>query len=396
MAKSRCYLLGAGFSAPMGYPVGSKLNNLLLKCKGEDFAFDTSGVLAVTKDGKKPDFGYPTSYDINFEFGLALIALFHSRKGYFDYEEFYDFMLDHAKSDAEVGKLAEPYLDQFGDVGQLIFGLKSIYQQVVSFYINDKDGKKWYDGEPYMTGQIFPGYSGFLNYFKKSSKDFDLINIHTLNHDMFFERLNNSEWLEGDLCDGFVEAGSPFYGLLSIEGRTYHCRLPRYTGEYPTKFRLYKLHGSFDYGIYYKSDGGSHYVPEVYIKTRYGIGFGELLKEVMDQNGQPRYDNCWITYHSDFLTGTTSKIQRYKEPLLYTRLFKLFVANLKDADSLIIIGYGCKDLEVNRLILGNFDHQNKPSYIVDPYPSNAVKEFCKSIGAKLVVEQLENLKGTNF
>ena len=61
-------LLGAGFSAPQGYPIGNQLNDLILKSNEDNFAFAPSGDLAIRTDGKKPDFGYKTSYDIEFEY----------------------------------------------------------------------------------------------------------------------------------------------------------------------------------------------------------------------------------------------------------------------------------------------------------------------------------------
>lgn len=395
MAKSKSYLIGAGFSAPMGYPVGNTLNELLLNCKGKEFSFHTSGQLIVNRDGSKPNIGYKTSYDISFEFCIELIQYFNNKHGYFDYEEFYDFMVDDAITDEEAKKIAKPFLGMYGDTDQLIFSLKNIYSQLISFYLKDKEGKKWYDDNSYFLRPIFPGYTGFLNTFESLSEGVDRVNIHTLNHDLFFERLNNTEWIAGELCDGFEELGSPYFGPLTSNGRTYNCRLARYTGRYLKKYRLYKLHGSLDFGVYYKSNG-SMSLPETYIKSRQGIGFSELLKETTNNHGELHYENCWFNYHADFLTGTTSKIERYEEPLLYKTLFSLFRKNLNEADTLTIIGYGCKDKEVNKIILENFDYKNKPTFIIDPYPEKAVKSFRESLNAKLIEKHLEDISVKDF
>ena len=80
MEKSVSFLLGAGFSAPMGYPVGNDLNLKILKCNTTEFSFHTDGTLVVTMDGKKPDFGYKTSYDLEFEFCLELFKFFNKSK----------------------------------------------------------------------------------------------------------------------------------------------------------------------------------------------------------------------------------------------------------------------------------------------------------------------------
>ena len=47
MEKSISFLLGAGFSAPMGYPIGETLNKYILNCSGKDFFFTSAGQLAV-------------------------------------------------------------------------------------------------------------------------------------------------------------------------------------------------------------------------------------------------------------------------------------------------------------------------------------------------------------
>ena len=382
MSKSISFLLGAGFSAPMGYPIGSTLNNLLLTCDGSTFGFYSDGTLVVSTDGTKPDFGYKTSYDHDFEFCKDLIRLFNKKRGYFDYEEFFDFYNNEAKNEKEVIKLFKSkYYGEEKSVSEKLGRLTTIYAQLISKYLVDSEGNSWYEDAAHFSGPSWQGYTGILNCLHDLSKDY-LMNIHTLNHDLFFERLGISDWLQGELCDGFEELGSPYYGKLSIGKGRYTCRLQYYNGTYDKKFRLYKLHGSKDYLVYYSSQGGIS-SPDRYIKRKYGLGLTDLYKEVRDSKGQPTYENCWINYHPDFLTGTTSKIERYKEPLLYKILFQYFRENLKDAEKLIIIGYGGRDSEVNKMIRENFDFKNKPSFIIDPYPGKAIKELQNQIGAKL-------------
>jgi hypothetical protein len=391
MSKSVSLLIGAGFSAPMGYPIGNKLNMTLLNEDGKHFSFHTKGTLVTTEDGKKPNAPCSTSYDISFEFCRALIQYFNKENGYFDYEEFYDFIKSDAYKQPAVIALAKPFLKSFArDVEQLFFSVDNVYVQVVSFYIKDKDGRKWYDDEPHACKPIFPEYTGFLYTVEALSKTQDSIDIHTLNHDLFLESLNHSDWISGNLCDGFEELGSSYFGELTVKDRNYKCRLEHYTGKYATKCKLYKLHGSFDYVAYYKSDRGMM-VPETYIKSRFGIGVDDLYKEVREENGGLAYERCHVNYHSDFLTGTTSKIERYQEPLLFKKLFQLFRENLKNADSLIIVGYGCKDSEVNKMILENFDFKKKKSFIVDPFAGNQVKAFADQLGAKISGKTLDNL-----
>ena len=141
MTKSISLLLGAGFFAPIGYPIGDQLNKHLVNCTGDEFAFHSGGTLAVSTDGKKPNFGYKTSYDIEFDFCKVLIKYFNDNRGYFDYEEFYDFMKDEAKTDKNLERLAKPYISEFGTVDQLIHSLGNIYAQLISYYLKDGNGE---------------------------------------------------------------------------------------------------------------------------------------------------------------------------------------------------------------------------------------------------------------
>src|ERR1700722_11373313 len=115
MKDSISFLLGAGFSAPKGYPTGEALNKLLLNCTGEEFGFHTDGRLVVTDDGRKPDFGYKTSTETEFDFCKKLIKYFYDTKGYFDYEEFYDFVKYEAKTDEKVKQIAKLFTDHAGN-----------------------------------------------------------------------------------------------------------------------------------------------------------------------------------------------------------------------------------------------------------------------------------------
>lgn len=65
--KEISILLGAGFSANKGYPIGDKLNQLLLNCNLNTIGFATDGRLMISRDGTKPTVGYKTSYgsDLN-------------------------------------------------------------------------------------------------------------------------------------------------------------------------------------------------------------------------------------------------------------------------------------------------------------------------------------------
>jgi hypothetical protein len=383
--KSISILLGAGFSVPMGYPVGNQLNTKLLTCTGENFAFSPAGKICDNNAGTKPNFGYKNSYDWYFDFCKDAIRYYNDNIKAFDYEEFYDYLKEKAKDDNGLKAVFEKgsyNKSDFNNFEQYVCQTDNIYNQLVVSYLEDGEGKSWYDDASHLPKPRFEGYTGFLNCIEKLAEN-HIINVHTLNHDLFFERLNRTEWINGELCDGFEELGSPFYGKLQPNNGDYKCRLSRYTGKYDRKIRLYKLHGSKDYYVYYTNKGkGATLYPETYIKTRRLIDNMNFCKEIQTQSGKLEYENCSVNYHPDFLTGTTSKIARYKEPLLYKKLFELFKKNLKKADILIIIGYGCKDTEINRYIFEEFG-TSKPCFIIDPFAKigDKVYDFIATMGA---------------
>lgn len=54
--KSVSILLGAGFSAPMGYPIGNDMNKRLLNFDDSTLDFAPCGSLAASTNGTKPIF----------------------------------------------------------------------------------------------------------------------------------------------------------------------------------------------------------------------------------------------------------------------------------------------------------------------------------------------------
>jgi NAD-dependent SIR2 family protein deacetylase len=383
------FLLGAGFSANAGYPIGNQLNELLLKATDLNVVFHSSGQLIPPLNGERQSISPRTSWDFKLDFLIELIQFYNNKIKPFDYEEFYDFLLLQAESDPQVQKLANSHSNSIVAETDLIRGSITILNQLVNYLLKDKDGIKNYENAADFLKPTFDGYTGFLNCVDLLKKE-NTLHFHTLNHDVYFERLNRTEWFGGVLCDGFEELGSPYYGKLLVEGREHMSRLGYYTGKYSSNLRLYKLHGSLDYVLFHTPDGGS-LLPENYIKTKWGIGYSNLYKEVQGKKGL-EYFNDWINYHPDFLTGTTSKIQRYQEPTLFKKLFELFKDNLEKSDKLIIIGYGGKDTEVNRILSSHFDYKNKKVVIVDPYPNKQLIDLASMLNTKLVSTDLNDLR----
>ncbi len=384
--KSISLLLGAGFSVPSGYPTGGKVNEALLNFHQYHISFSAAGELMFPQNDNMQSLPYDNQFQKFFIFCKRLISQYAKDYGSFDYETFYDFTKTKAVYNQQYQELCEDLMDEFNDYRSFINGIEPIYNQMVAYLIHDKNYETWNDERPSHLGYV-ENYDGFLKVLSQWSKD-SIVNVHTLNHDMLFESFRKTGYMAGLISDGFDEYGSRYYGVLHKGNASYNVRLERYKGRYNTPIRLYKLHGSLDYILYKRTNENGCLIPDCYIKIKKYINPGYLMRSSGSKIGYERYP---FAYHSDFLTGTTSKINRYNEPLLYKKLFKKFRNNLRSAQKLIIIGYGGRDSKINEIIKQNFDYQNKKVFIIDPYPSDDLKTFANQIGAKTIEKSISDI-----
>lgn len=384
-------LLGAGFSVNQGYPTASELNKRLEELNHEDFYVHTSGVV-VMKEREFPDPCFYSDHAIGKFFLIELIE-YYTKENSFNYEEFYDFYNAFYRK-----KTKDEAFDQFCngfrgrirtdlDNQNLLSRTNSIFNQLIIKFLKDREGNTFY--KPVRQCKpILPGYDGFLYCLEGWGKD-GSTHIHTLNHDIFFETFKDTDWLDGNLTDGFDELGSPFFGRRENGD---NVRLAYFSDRFKGPFRLYKLHGSIDQVPFHIQEKGI----DTYIKTKQGISKTNLYKEVQGEDGNLTYINDWINYHADFLSGTTSKILRYREPFYYGKMFEHFETNLSNSSSLVVIGYGCRDIEINNIIETKFDFKNKPCFIVEPYPSESTISFIEKYGAQLISRHPGNMSLEDF
>jgi hypothetical protein len=386
--KQTSLLLGAGFSVNYGYPTANKLNQKLSCLDPEDFWVHTNGtVLLKKKEDEDPCYA-------KGKFFIVKLIEFYQKytKNEFNYEEFYDFYNEIYRNEKELTEFNE-FCDNFRNEYQtdidnlnLLSETNIILNQLIGHYLVDRKGNKFYEPGHYCK-PTFPGYTGFLDCLEKWG-ELGVVHVHTLNHDIFFEIFKSSDWIQGNLGDGFRELGSPYYGNLLEK---YTVRLQYFTNEYQEKFRLYKLHGSIDQFPFHIQNEGI----ETYLKIKFGIRTSDLFKEV-EKDGEFTYINDWINYHPDFLSGTTSKILRYREPWYYEKVFTHFEINLENSEALILIGYGCGDIEVNNLIKKKYDYKSKPIFIVEPFPSDNTHKLIKELNGKLIEKTPDNLRIEDF
>ena len=225
---SVAFLLGAGFSIPMGYPTGYAVNRGILDFDKQPVAFSHAGELVISSNGEKPDFGYTNNYDKEFHICKDLIEAYSKTIDEFDYEQFMDVLCSKTLY-TDYAPVFEKYKIETGTPYDLSGNLPDIYSQMVAYLLKDAANTSWYEGMPTHIGPYHneprASYNSFLQYLSKLKSEY-VVNIHTLNHDLFMESFNRSECINGDLSDGFDDYGSRYYGQLHIEGRdSYRCRL---------------------------------------------------------------------------------------------------------------------------------------------------------------------------
>ena len=297
--KSISILLGAGFSAPKGYPIGNGMNNGLLHFDDKDVDFSPAGELAISTDGQNRNFN-SKEYIMHIRnilfFCKRLIKEYtKAHNDEFDYELFYDFIKSDEAKEQRYQVLCDDLLNDTESFDSYLFNISHIYNQMAEHLLKDRDGKNRYDDEPFKINNV-EGYNGFLDYLSQLSSKYT-INVHTLNHDLLFESFNNTGYINGGISDGFDEYGSEYYGRLIHDNRTYHCRLERYTGRYNTPIRLFKLHGSLDYVPFYREVENGFMIPDKYVKIKWGMGAGDIMKSRKSKIG---YDISPFEYHADF------------------------------------------------------------------------------------------------
>lgn len=379
--KHVAFLVGSGFSVPCGMPTGRQLNDYVLNIEKNPITFDYAGKLAVSQDGIKHTIGSPFDYCLSF---CSEAMKEYSKSHEFDYEQFYDFISGDSVYEDQYQNLAKPYLSMFSDYHQLVYNMKTVYNQLIEYKL--KEGRKTEIKENEYASDKFWKYESFVKYLDKLSINY-IVDIFSLNHDLLIENLPRTNWLQHeDISDGFHSYRSPYYGELECNGQKYDCRLEEFKAYYNTAIRLYKLHGSLDYLLFKRCDNNGFYRNDKMIKVPYGIAIDKTKKQ---NNHRLGYIEDWIEYSHDFLSGTLSKIHHYNDSF-YRKLFNRFRLNLKKAECLIIIGYGGRDSGINKYILDFFDYRDKPSFIVDPfYQSNEdLKRFGETIGAQPIEKSI--------
>lgn len=387
--KSISIILGSGFSIPEGIPGVKKINKIISELKDDDFMIASDMQFILLKGQLKLESYIHREDELFF---IRFIDWYISNvTDVFHYENFYDFFTSfrrHGKYEKEIlnffevfKKSKEIQFTPINGIHSFISRFSDYFNQLLSNILNSEE---YYDSNG--VGPERP-YGVFIEYLNSLLKKGYEVNVHTLNHDLFFDHIASKHVdLSNYFTDGFSEFGSPYFGELRFNDtiyKKYLIRLKYFKNEFNKKLRLFKLHGSVDNYIadVSKSDltrvKKDWKIGEMYIEDREKETFSSLY-----QNSYP-----------DIISGANSKLLWYKEPY-YNELQVHFENNLKNAELLVIIGYGFGDDGINQKVEKFYLTSKKTIKIIDP---NEVKyKFTKPLNMHLISKSIVDVSVIDF
>lgn len=365
--KHFSFLLGAGFSKPADYPLASEINNRFNNLTHKNFFIHTSQAAHFVSEN------YEQRWQIEeyqYMFVEEFIRFYYGLVSNFHYEDFVDYYMDLYRRK----NLSEDEQEFFNDFcsrynyppehNQLIYNFHKTFSQLVSEVISIK-----YPESPSMLGPIYNknDHAEFL-YLLEYLGNLFKVHIHSLNHDLLFERYFRFSVLAGNYSDGFDDAYSPYFAQVP----NYYCgddskrksytrkiRLRRYKGKFDKTFNYYKLHGSVDNFI-----ASIHNGKFDVIKSEYGMINGSVTKEISTFNGEYKNEVVILDVKSEILSGTTEKLRQYSDTIYFKDIHNKFIYNLRNSDKLVVIGYGFKDSGINNYLKKYFLSNDKKIMLV--------------------------------
>lgn len=338
-------ILGAGFSFNAGLPLVGRLSEML-RTDYRDRLIRWSSSEWKWAEGKKEDelfSGRQGGEHIAYSYMMnQVVQSYTSHYGPItNYEVFFD-LIEHAREEwfHELREVASRnYQNDTKQASQSVIDRLSAINkwnilELLNYLIADSLViTKSID-------DIVTKYSPFLAYIKQ----YEEINIHTLNHDLLLESL--FDVLGVRFSDGFSRIGS------ELKSGETGDPIPIYQSNFEEKITVSKLHGSIDL-IQYRvgEEHGSVVTPTgklIYFKP----------ESFQDKHWQQRIDPSTGDVLQKlpgevvpkFITGLT-KPRKIAVDYMYSDLFRRFQTNItKENSELLIIGYSYGDAHVNDII----------------------------------------------
>lgn len=353
--KHIAFLLGSGFSVPAGLPTASDISN------ATKTMIDSSTYLSF-QDGNS---GILQCFVLNQALGGC-------DKEWFNYEQFFDCLeaekakdLDskalfsfvdkgmcefywkcttdderndtkHREQITEIYEALKKECDNdFSDYSRIVEGVEQTYQNfIANSIIGDTANGK--------LDHYLDAYNGFLSILSHYVNQGYIIDVYTLNHDLYLESLLALTDLNGNVCNGF---GGETKVICGKEFKEFSLNY------FNNSIRIYKLHGSID-------------VHELSFADRTEKHYIQIVDGYSDDNAFIMESTQFASILPLFLTGKTSKEKKYKlEP--FATMLGEFKNNIGKAEKLIVIGYSGNDDGINEIIFENYSNWND-AYVVIP------------------------------
>ncbi|MBO7599380.1 MAG: SIR2 family protein [Bacteroidales bacterium] len=370
------FLLGAGFSMPVGMPTANVLNSIITS---EIY----NNIRLSFQDGEG---------NLMKSFILEKVLLESDLCGSFNYEQFFDLLTKEKESQLDEEKLLS-FIERglYGYLWKCSRGggeedimktntIRTMYNELLKDSSNYSDYVQnviqWYQdtiAKNLLVNtnngklvQQHPCYTGFINIVDYLVQQGYIIDIHTLNHDLILESLLSHTALKDKVCNGFGEEKKELFG------RKYTCFD---ISNYNKAIRIYKLHGSIDMHEL-SSLGGNSTRQYIQVVDGYSDGNAFMMNNQLSASILPL-----------FLTGKISKEKDYsKEP--FQTLLSEFGKNISIAEKLIMVGYSGGDKGINAILDNNYKNWSQ-TYVISP---NAQKHcLVQNKGAKAISKGIEEL-----
>lgn len=372
--KHIAILLGAGFSVPAGLPsantLSEKIKATIYDCVRKSF-----------KEGENSIFESYILEKVLIDYDCSI--------NNFDYELYYDYLIKETKN-----KLDEDRLMSFIERGMYGYFWKQSrgsgietkqHSEQIKKMINSISIEEYTD---YVKGKIDwyqeviaknilrntnngkietfnPCYQGFVDILTNYVNQDYIVDIYTLNHDLFLESLLSQTCMKDKVSNGF---GDNIKHLNKIDYKTFSIN------NYNKPIRIYKLHGSID-------------IHELSYSGNTDIDYIQIVNGYIDKNAFIMDNTQFASINPLFLTGKTSKQNQYsKEP--YIALLNECSNKLGIAEKLVVIGYSGNDEGINEIIFNQFRNWNN-AFVISP--NAKAHEFVTKNGAKALNKGIELL-----
>lgn len=375
MPKKLTVVLGAGFSANAGMPIGATiagyfdrdLKEKLLCFSSSEWAWTDDKDKATLNNGKLNFDWLPYSYVFN-----ELVKVYKAERGSFlNYEDFYQFIIDNLNNEESINEIFnnakhellidreylkeenvgynEEYLKPFEN--KQLFKIAEILNYLIAdllyWEVSDEEIKEI--------------YSPFIEYIQS----FDEVDVFTLNHDLLLERIFSLFNL--DYTKGFSTVNSPIHS----NNKALSC----FNGNFDKSIRVFKLHGSVDLyrfnhcdtdGLIWRPNGNyDYYLTNDYSEKHHPIRINpETGKVIQDYN---------FDIVPKFITGTKKTIV-IENDIMYKQLFEYFEKSILSAENIFISGYSFSDKHIDVILEKNsglnfINHNRSTEY---PYQGNGI------------------------